>query len=415
MEENAMNNRFRSLMIVFGLLILASCVAPPKNEAQPESVTPIFVPVIITVEIPVPVTVTPVVVSSLPVQSPANIEINTISYLPNLEEDSKKWGIYTEGSPISILQNTESPSRSGKSLQCSITGGTPYSNVHCYQNFEPVSDANSFALSLDFQFTPVTTCNNQETPSIVQAIEFTINKWEQTKRYEFAVQWQNVGDGAPQWRYWDPSKAENERWVPINSDANYCLEGEKWHTLTLEGDIVNDQVHYKSFSIDNSTHSLDYTLLPATESNEPDRLAVAVQVDGNAEETPYNLFIDNVNFTIQNQNNIDCNSIDSKDEAEFNFVPIEFQQFNDPATGDSTNILIIEKNTKITWSPACLMDLQYYQNLEVIFDKKDASSGQYDFNGETLDGGKIPVGIDTEIKIWRSNEIIKSLWVRVKE
>jgi len=136
------------------------------------------------------------------------------------------------------------------------------------------------------------------------------------------VQWQNVGDGAPQWRYWDPSKAENERWVPINSDANYCLEGEKWHTLTLEGDIVNDQVHYKSFSIDNSTHSLDYTLLPATESNEPDRLAVAVQVDGNAEETPYNLFIDNVNFTIQNQNNIDCNSIDSKDEAEFNFVPI---------------------------------------------------------------------------------------------
>ena len=36
--------------------------------------------------------------------------------------------------PTWQLNNASSPSLDGNSLRCAITGGQPYSNVHCYRN-----------------------------------------------------------------------------------------------------------------------------------------------------------------------------------------------------------------------------------------------------------------------------------------
>jgi hypothetical protein len=210
----------------------------------------------------------------------------------DLDDDPAAWGVYCEGQPTWIKESAAAPSVDGKSLRCSITGGDPYSNVHCYANMLPEPTATAFTLTLSFWFSPTTTFNNQGAPSVVQALEFTMNKWHQSKRYEFALQWQNVGSGAPQWRYWDPHQPEP--WVSLG--ITDTLAGEQWHSLTLEGDITDDQVHYQRFAIDQRSYTLDITASPGTETGEADRLAVAIQLDGNAVEAPYDVFIDQVDF-----------------------------------------------------------------------------------------------------------------------
>jgi hypothetical protein len=133
-------------------------------------------------------------------------------------------------------------------------------------------------------------------PSVIQGIEFTMNKWLQPNRYEFAWQWQNVGDGAPQWRYWDPHQPGSNRWVPLTPPITQCLQGEQWHALILEGELIDGQVHYSKFTIDGEGHDMGITIPPIAEPGEPDRLAIAIQLDGNFAESPYDVYIDQVSF-----------------------------------------------------------------------------------------------------------------------
>ena len=76
-----------------------------------------------------------------------------------------------------------------------------------------------------------------------------MNAWEQGQRYEWALQWQNVGNGAPQWRFWDPH--QSEQWV--GSGISDTVAGNQWHALTLEGEIQGGQVYYQNFTIDQET------------------------------------------------------------------------------------------------------------------------------------------------------------------
>src|SRR5574341_562969 len=257
----------------------------------------------------------------------------------NLDRYAQDWKIFAEGSPIAEVKSATDPSLDGESLQCSNKGGEPYSNVHCYLNLPPEPDVSFFSLSLAFLFTPATSCNNQDgTVSAVQALEFSMSNWTSSRRYEFALQWQNVGEGAPQWRYWDPHQVEGRRWKPVDSNITQCLEGDKWHTLQLEGSTNGIEVHYKSFTIDNQTHDLNFSTARVNTPGEMDRLAIAVQLDGNAHQTPYDVFIDQVNFTRQSTASpapaspTDC-SLAKLDEL--------------PTTNG-----YVDKNTAIAWTPS---------------------------------------------------------------
>lgn len=216
------------------------------------------------------------------------------SSMHNLDNYASDWGVYCEGSPTWIKENTSLPSIDGESLRCSITGGASYSNVHCYQNLLSDPTASTFTLTSSFWISPTTTCNNQTTPSIVQGLEFSISKWYQSMRYELALQWQNVGSGAPQWRYWDPH--QSQPWVAVNPALTQCLKAGQWHTIKLEGEIVNDQVHYTSFMIDQDAYVMDITVPPISAPGEIDRLAVAIQLDGSSTQSPYDVYIDRVSF-----------------------------------------------------------------------------------------------------------------------
>jgi len=215
---------------------------------------------------------------------------------PSLEEDASQWDVYTDGAgiPTWMIANVTTPSEDGYSLKCSITGGHPYSNVHCYRNLPAAPTSTHFVLNMSFYYQPVSTFNNSGGDSIVQALEFTMNKWDQGLRYEWALQWVNVDTGAPKWRYWDPS--QTPKWVDIGITGS--ISGEQWHTIILEGEILNDKVHYLRFILDMQTYDLNIPLIPpASTPGELDRLAVAVQLDGNYLETPYDIFIDQVSLS----------------------------------------------------------------------------------------------------------------------
>lgn len=409
-----MVRNLKALTIIFILctVIFVSCgrasievvVTPPMvltaTEPQPTSNPP--TPVII------------VVTANEPTSTPT-------PGMNNLDRYDKDWNVYTEGSPLWDLKNVNMPSLDGESLQCSITGGDPFSNVHCYRNLPPESDANVFTLSMSFQFTPDTTCNNQGDVSVVQAIEFTMNKWDKGQRYEFALQWENVGDGAPQWRYWDPNKPPGEQWVALNPNITQCLQADEWHTFTLYGIIINDQVYYESFSINDQSYNLDLTVSPASVPGEVDRLALAIQLDGNSKQVPYDVFIDKVNFirgfvtpepstptttfTLTSQSIIstptptlspppaseDCST------AKIDVPPID-------ANGQ------VDKTIKISWTPSsCQMNVQFYQGGVLLRENKSG-----DFSG-TVHMSNIPSGL-IEIKIWvpGSNTPTHAIWVQVK-
>ena len=62
--------------------------------------------------------------------------------------------------------------------------------------------------------------------------------------------------------------------------------------------MADGVVYYDKFTIDGTTHILDITVEPSLDT-EPDKLAVAIQLDGNSVDSPYDVFIDKVEFIRQ--------------------------------------------------------------------------------------------------------------------
>jgi hypothetical protein len=154
-------------------------------------------------------------------------------------------------------------------------------------------------MSLWFYYRPQSTFNNAGgVPSIVQGLEFTMNKWQGGTRYEWALQWDNVDPDAPvsapapKWRYWNPALPDPHKWVDAGLAGG--LSGMTWHSLVLEGGIFNGEVHYRRFILDNLIVPLDEVVAPAPAPGVEDKLAIAVQLDGNFQEDAYEVFLDDV-------------------------------------------------------------------------------------------------------------------------
>jgi len=211
----------------------------------------------------------------------------------DLDESAGDWAIYEEGNPEGVIENVTTPSLDGLALRCGITGGDPYSNIHCYTNLEAVPEATDFELGLSF-WVDETTCNNEGSPSVVQALEFTMDQWKDEVRYEWALQWQNAGEGAPQWRYWDPH--QTDQWVALDPPLEQCLASEAWHDLVLVGAIVDGSVYFSGFSLDGEIQALGLAIAAEDDPGAADKLAIAVQVDGNSAQTPYSVYLDGVRF-----------------------------------------------------------------------------------------------------------------------
>ena len=58
---------------------------------------------------------------------------------------------------------------------------------------------------------------------------------------------------------------------------------------------MSDTVHYRTFSVGNEEYELDI-VVDAVTSTVANGLAIAVQLDGNATQSSYELFLDRVNL-----------------------------------------------------------------------------------------------------------------------
>jgi hypothetical protein len=211
----------------------------------------------------------------------AQTDANSGTTAANLDDDASQWGIfYDGGTATATVQNVSKPSVDGSALEVSLISGQPYVGIHAYRNLAPADTATTFNLTLSFYFPTVTP---------IQALEFTENKWVNNQRWEWAIQWEHIGSGVttPVWRLWTGSS-----WQEISLTQQ--LAAKKWHKLQLKGNILNGQVHYISFSCDSLSSTLGQTFAPA--SNSGDKLAAAVQLDGDSQEDPYQLYIDKVNL-----------------------------------------------------------------------------------------------------------------------
>jgi hypothetical protein len=220
-----------------------------------------------------------------PTPSPLPLPSPTPSPTPGLEDDASQWGIfYDGGSANASLNNVANPSLDGSALQISLSGGDPFTGIHAYINLPPDNAAHTFDLSLSFYFTNVTP---------IQALEFTMNQWVNNQRWEWAMQWQHIGDGTPQqgnppnWRVWTGSGWQD-------SGVMQQLAVNAWHKFHLKGNIVNGQAHYISFACDDISVNLGRSFNRVYSTG--DKLAVAVQLDGNNHEAPYDVYIDSVDF-----------------------------------------------------------------------------------------------------------------------
>jgi hypothetical protein len=211
----------------------------------------------------------------------------------DLDDYAGDWHVYAEGNPTWSKMNVGSPSMDGSSLKLSITGGSPYSNVHFYRNFNH-SNISCIKFELWFYFSN-TTWNNVGDASKIQAIEFSCSIFARPYRYEWALQWENVGDGTanqgnpPTWRIWNGSV-----WFPLDIKAD--LEPETWHHLRLIRMIEDERVYYLGFIIDGAYFHLGITCNPTIAT--ANKIAIAIQLDGNYKQDTYEVYLDMVTLEV---------------------------------------------------------------------------------------------------------------------
>lgn len=210
-----------------------------------------------------------------------------VSQESHLQADVSQWGIFhDQGYSDGKLESATMPGADDqKLLKVSLLTGQPYAGIHAYRDLPPSNNASVFHMQLRFYFPD---------KKSIQALEFTMNKWSQNQRWEWALQWQAVPDGssfqgkAETWRVWDGAHWQNIK-------VQQTLSASAWHTLDLYGTIVNGQVHYQTFRCDNRIVNLQQYTFPLVSSS-GEKLAVGVQLDGNAYQHSYPLYLDAVSL-----------------------------------------------------------------------------------------------------------------------
>jgi hypothetical protein len=208
----------------------------------------------------------------------------------DLDEEKSPWVnkcIPPDKTCDGMIEVVSQPSRDGSALKFSLKPDVPFVNAQFFRNFPLESNATEFILSLFFKYEP--------DRSKIQAIEFSVSKWQEGKRWEWATQWENIAEtGAfttpPIMRIWDGMK-----WIDKGIDKGDTLSLDTtWHHLTLRGDIKNRKlVRYINFEIDGILRPLGDEFDPRTQPDSS-KIAIHVQLDGTGPKDPYDVYVDKV-------------------------------------------------------------------------------------------------------------------------
>lgn len=119
------------------------------------------------------------------------------------------------------VSDVPSPSQDGDALKINYESGNPaYMGADAYIRLGTDDAATRYQVNYDFYF---------PSRAPIQALEFCMNNYIKNKRYQWAMQWENIGSRAPQWRLWNGSSCR-----AVGVSGNNINAG-KWYPLTIDG------------------------------------------------------------------------------------------------------------------------------------------------------------------------------------
>ncbi|HTM39134.1 MAG TPA: hypothetical protein VL156_20475 [Terriglobales bacterium] len=190
-----------------------------------------------------------------------------------------------------------SPSLDGQSTQSSYGGGSVQWGDVLWNN-HIVGSFSSQGLP-DYKHTLVPTLHNftydvyfwVKDASVSQALEFDINQF--TGGHSFIWGHECRIAGGSQWDVYDNV---HKKWVPTGVPCN-PVSGAWNHLIISVQRTSNNQLLYKSITLNGKTATLNHSEAPGTSSW--NGVTINYQLDGNRYGTPYSVYLDKLNFTMQ--------------------------------------------------------------------------------------------------------------------
>lgn len=220
--------------------------------------------------------------------------VNNIQNIPNWEPCS---AMYAPGTPragqlcaaglgnavSTMTEGVSSPSLSGSSAQFTMGGPTAYSNELYTMSLgggdSPTHFVYDFYVMVD-------------NPKAPQALEFDVNqtiddtRWTWGTECNFNGNYPNVGE----WDVWNG--APNTGWQKTSAPCPQ-FQANTWYHIIWTLERIGQQVHYVSLQVNDTTYPLD--LYESAQSGwSMGQINVAFQMDGNSQQTPYNVWLDKV-------------------------------------------------------------------------------------------------------------------------
>jgi hypothetical protein len=239
--------------------------------------------------------------------TPASTPANSFSNL----QQSSGWGQYGQGPPdfidcspspcdgitFSMAQGIQSPSMSGASAKFDLGGTADYTdalfNNHLIGPFssQGLPDKNQTLVPTyhNFTYDVYFYGSNLE---LSQAVEFDINQFFNNLGFIWGHECRIAG--GHEWDVWNNVTAH---WTPTgipcypNSNA--------WNHLTIQVQRTSDnQLLYRSITLNGVTNTLNQYYDHGSAVNWYG-ITVNYQMDGNSQQTPYSVYLDNLTFSYQ--------------------------------------------------------------------------------------------------------------------
>jgi hypothetical protein len=201
-----------------------------------------------------------------------------------------------DGISFWMAQNISSPSLSGESSEFSLGGTAAFGdtlwNNHLIgtDSSQNMPDPNHTLVPTLYDFTYDVYfygSNLQDS----QAVEFDINQFFNSMGFIFGHECRIAGGN--EWDVWNDA---GNHWVPTGIPC--YPNNNSWNHATLKVQRTsNNQLTYQSITLNGTTYSLGWTYYPGSVSSSWYGVTINYQMDGNYQQAPYDVYVDELTFT----------------------------------------------------------------------------------------------------------------------
>ncbi len=227
-------------------------------------------------------------------------------------EASAGWGQYGQGPPIFVdcspspcngisfgmTQGINSPSMSGAATQFNLGGTAVYSDA-LFNNH--LIGALSSQGKVDSAGTMVSTLHTftydvyfyGQNLKVSQALEFDVNQFFNGMGFIWGNECRIAGGN--EWDVWDNQQA---KWTPTGVACNPL--DNSWNHVTIQVQrTANNELLYKSITLNGQAHNLNLTFPAGTVSSSWYGVTINYQMDGNFKQDAYAVLLDNLTFSYE--------------------------------------------------------------------------------------------------------------------